>query len=110
MKTIKKNLPVKLQYDKNVLWQVDVVFAGKEILYTSHFQRPRENKRREWFPTRTKILFEHENVIDRTYQEIYKLIYRKAPLKVVVTYCPKEEMQGQICKSTYLANLSKNII
>lgn len=61
-------------------FKTDTVFAGHENLIY-------EDKDKDWFyPKERLILFEHENKIDTVVEEVYKLLYRRAPLKVIVTY------------------------
>ncbi len=61
-------------------FKTDTVFAGPENLIY-------KEKEKEWFyPKERLILFEHENNIDTVVEEVYKLLYRRAPLKVIVTY------------------------
>ena len=48
------------------------------------------------YPLERVILFEHENDIDSSTQELYKLLYRRSPLKVIVTYLYQDDPEKKL--------------
>lgn len=63
---------------------IDGAFGGSEnLIYI--------NDSRRFWPVKYTILLEHENLFDQVDEELFKLINRRSPLKVIVTYKVKQD-------------------
>jgi len=60
-----------------------------------------------FYPVEGLVLFEHENKIDSAKEELYKLLYRKAPLKVIVSYLYRDSLVEKL--SDYKRKFSEMI-
>jgi hypothetical protein len=74
-------------------FKIDLVFSTQEkIRYINYYGD--EVEAELYWPEGMDILIEHENVIEASWEEMIKLTYFRAPLKVLITYIP-DKLSGE---------------
>lgn len=92
-------------------WKVDLVLAKAEIFSTLKDLNNDNMPLDKWFyPENYEILIEHENNIESCWEEMAKLAYLRAKLKVLITYYNYDDASECIKEIEILKHNFKTII
>lgn len=116
---IPKYIIKKLEKDfdlKGMAWpewsKFDLTVGGKRPFKNINYISKREtgkfdlDKDDYYYPSEILILLEHENNISDCWREMIKLTYKRAKLKVLITYSKYESVSGEVANEVRL--LSEN--
>lgn len=79
---------------KREWYTIDALFvAGEELVYRN--ASPDQNGNRLWYPSRLEVVVEHENG-EKLEEEMWKLMFWKAGLKVIIGYDYCENEYGEV--------------
>lgn len=84
-KHLKDNLDPNLR-SRTEEWKIDLVLSAHENALRYDIQTGDPERLLAFQPVLYDILIEHENSIGLSYQEMLKLVYMRARLKVLITY------------------------
>ncbi len=89
--TVMRKLSSNMYYWREELFRADVGFVSKSDAFMNSYGE-------HTMPLFIDVLIEHENRYKEIHQEMWKLIFYRSPLKVLITYAYGEEAQNTVNK------------